>query len=168
MLLGNEPSDKGALFGQVRRFQAVKTQQFGFFEEAVTRILLIFEGYPRLNANQSSHNVLEALKTLSEKNHEMFSAHFIDKLIDLVEIHRTNVDASLLHALLQVQNVFNCFQRVDEKVLLHLRHQTTIFNETKAMHQERKLTAEEKIAKCQKEIVFSSYKQTIPALLSKH
>ena len=75
----------GVLAGQARNFQSINTASFSFFEESLNRTLLISEGYPRLNAKQSSENVLHSLVTLTEKNHALFLSHFIVQLIELIE-----------------------------------------------------------------------------------
>ena len=95
----------------------------------------------------------------------MFRTLFIDKLIELVREKQQSVDASVLHTLLQVQQVFRAFQQADEKVLQHLKHSTTIFNETKAMHQQRMQEAEERITKSQKSVVFRAFQTTVQSLL---
>jgi len=84
-------------------------RSFAFFEESLTRILIISEGYPRLNGKQSSDNVLQALVSLTTKNHELFLTEFIQKFISLIEENKAKLDASLLQALLQVQQVFHAF-----------------------------------------------------------
>ena len=95
---------RGVLDKQAERFQTITKHNFSFFEESLKRTLIICEGFPRLNALQPSDNVMQALVSLTERNHELFLTQFIEKLIALVEQHRSEqvLDSSLLHALLQV------------------------------------------------------------------
>lgn len=78
--------------------------------------------------------MLQALVALTTKNHDLFMTEFVGRLISLITENKKKLDASILHALLQLQHVFHAFQRTDERVLHHLMHSTTIFNSTKAMH----------------------------------
>ena len=96
----------------------------------------------------------------------MFLSNFICQLTYLIESHQENVDSSMLQALLKVQKVFNAFQMEDEKVLGHLKHQNTIYNQTRAMHQLRKHEVEDMIAECQNNIVLKGLYAKIKLLLS--